>query len=54
MYIAKKNYACKECEDEEKKSEREGRNRRKGGNYIINCGFVVSCNDKLDFIKKLL
>ena len=36
------------------KNEKEGRNRRKGGNYIINCGFGVSCNDKLNFIKKLL
>ena len=36
------------------KNEREGRNRRKGGNYMINCGFGVSCNNKLNFIKKLL
>ena len=37
-----------------KKNERECRNRRKGGNYMINCGFGVSCNDKINLIKKLL
>ena len=30
----------------EEKNKMGGRDRKKGGKYMINCEFVVSCNDK--------